>query len=438
MKTRIILFLSAAISFAVPLPLCGQVQGYNTVSRNNPDDCKYVVVYRSSGKVLGRFISRYEAERYVKERLETDASMKTANAKAEVEKQVAECFGLNSTKGINAGITSEHFKCTSNPYAIIEPRREGVVGLACDAAESSVDLLNKVGGAVSDGIGTALDFVSDGIGAVAEYFQPAEEYDSPSQADDWLPELLNESTVQAPINDNSNLIAAANSNSDPAVKPEVYVNVTHPSERKSTNPALAVKKQSETSEQTASSAKGIVKPGIQADALYSYNEKASVDEKANSINSFYLRASSQEERQKELGNAVASVKADADLILAKAIVAVDKENQPDYNDANSELLRFSGSKDNSGHFWNTIVKDDELREKVLDKLVEVCTNPQSKEVDTRMLRRVVDYVDGECKNAARDKSSSPVVMPHDEDKDWKAAQRVLSVLRKECDNGMCQ
>ena len=273
MKMRIILLL-AIISFAAPQLLCGQVQRYNAVSRSNTDACKYIVVYRNSGKVLERFISRYEAERYVKKRLENDALMNAGNAKAEIEKQVAECFGLNSTKGINAGIASEHFKCTSIPYVIIEPRREGVVGLACDAAESSVDLLNKVGGAVSDG-----------IGAVAEYFQPAEEYDSPSLADGWSLELLNESPFQAPVNDNSNL----NANSDPAVRPEVPVNVMQPSERVSANPALAVKKQSETSGQTASSAKGIVKPGIQADALYTYNEKASVDDKANSINSFYLR-----------------------------------------------------------------------------------------------------------------------------------------------------
>ena len=84
MKMRIILLLLAVISFAAPQPLCGQVQRYNAVSRSNPDACKYVVVYRSSGKVLGRFISRYEAERYVKERLENDASMKAGNAKAEI------------------------------------------------------------------------------------------------------------------------------------------------------------------------------------------------------------------------------------------------------------------------------------------------------------------------------------------------------------------
>lgn len=89
----------------------------------------------------------------------------------------------------------------------------------------------------------------------------------------------------------------------------------------------------------------------------------------------------------------------------------------------------------SGHFWSDAVKGIAHREMVLDKLVEVCTNPQSKEVDTQMLRRVVDYVDENVKNTTGDKSSSPVVMP--ENKDLKAAQRVLSVLKKECDNGLC-
>lgn len=422
MKMRIILLL-AIISFAAPQPLWGQVQRYNAVSRSNSDACKYVVVDRNSGKVLERFISRYEAERYVKERLKKDASMKAGKAKAEIERQVAECFGLNSTKGINAGITSEHFKCTSIPYVIIEPRREGVVGLACDAAESSVDLLNKVGGVVSDG-----------IGAVAEYFQPTENESNFPNNEEIIDEFLNWSPVQAPkSNDNSNLFAAANSNSDPAFIPEVYVNVMQPSERKSTNPALAVKKQSETSEQAASSAKGIVKPGIQADALYSYNEKASVDEKANSINSFYLRASSQEEQQKELGNAVAGVKAEADQILAKAIVAVDKENQSDYNDANSELLRFSGSKDNSGHFWNTIVKDDELRGRIFDKLVTDCTITDengAKMVNAQKLKKVVDYVDWA--------KGKPIMEPVMNKNDKSAAMAVLNMLQEECKKeGLC-
>ena len=421
MKMRIILLL-AIISFAAPQLLCGQVQRYNAVSRSNTDACKYIVVYRNSGKVLERFISRYEAERYVKKRLENDALMNAGNAKAEIEKQVAECFGLNSTKGINAGIASEHFKCTSIPYVIIEPRREGVVGLACDAAESSVDLLNKVGGAVSDG-----------IGAVAEYFQPAEEYDSPSLADGWSLELLNESPVQAPVNDNSNLYAEANANSDPAVRPEVPVNVMQPSERVSANPALAVKKQSETSGQTASSAKGIVKPGIQADALYTYNEKASVDDKANSINSFYLRALSQEEQSKELGNAVARSKGEADQLKAKAIAAVDKGKQSDYSDANSELLRFPGSKDNSRHFWNTVVKDSELRGKVLDKLVEGCTITDkngAKKVDAQKLKRVVDYVDRY--------KGKPIREPDMNEEDKKAANDVLNMLQDECKKGLCQ
>ena len=416
MKMRIILLL-AIISFAAPQLLCGQVQRYNAVSRSNTDACKYIVVYRNSGKVLERFISRYEAERYVKKRLENDALMNAGNAKAEIEKQVAECFGLNSTKGINAGIASEHFKCTSIPYVIIEPRREGVVGLACDAAESSVDLLNKVGGAVSDG-----------IGAVAEYFQPAEEYDSPSLADGWSLELLNESPVQAPVNDNSNLYAEANANSDPAVRPEVPVNVMQPSERVSANPALAVKKQSETSGQTASSAKGIVKPGIQADALYTYNEKASVDDKANSINSFYLRALSQEEQSKELGNAVARSKGEADQLKAKAIAAVDKGKQSDYSDANSELLRFPGSKDNSRHFWNTVVKDSELRGKVLDKLVEGCTITDKN--GAQKLKRVVDYVDRY--------KGKPIREPDMNEEDKKAANDVLNMLQDECKKGLCQ
>ena len=434
MKMRIILLLLAVISFATPQPLCGQVQRYNAVSRSNSDACKYIVVYRNSGKVLGRFISRYEAERYVKKRLENDALMNAGNAKAEIEKQVAECFGLNSTKGINAGIASEHFKCTSIPYVIIEPRREGVVGLACDAAESSVDLLNKVGGAVSDG-----------IGAVAEYFQPAEEYDSPSLADGWSLELLNESPVQARVNDNSNLYAAANANSDPTVKPEEYVDVMRPSERISSNPALAVPKNDVASKDDSWQGRTVYVNNFENFDYISrlidgkkYGKEASVQAKATMVYSWYMRALKQEEQKKV---ATANVSKDLSDAADRARLHVQEiRNAVDICDSdatNAGIRRiWERAETQSGHFWSDAVKDAVHREKVLDKLVEVCTNPQSKEVDTQMLRRVVDYVDRDVKNAAaRDKSSSPVVMP--QDKDWEAVQRVLSVLRKECDNGLC-
>ena len=433
MKMRIILLLTI-ISFATPQPLCGQVQRYNAVSRSNTDACKYIVVYRNSGKVLGRFISRYEAERYVKERLENDASMKAGNAKAEIEKQVAECFGLNSTKGINAGIASEHFKCTSIPYVIIEPRREGVVGIACDAAETSVDLLNKAGGVVSDG-----------IGAVAEYFQSAEEYDSPTQTDDGLLELLNESPVQARVNDNSNLYAAANANSDPTVKPEEYVDVMRPSERISSNPALAVPKNDIASKDDSWQGRTVYVNNFenfdyiaQLIGDKKYGKEASVQAKATMVYSWYMRALKQEEQKKV---ATANVSKDLSDAAARARLHVQEiRNAVDICDSdatNAGIRRiWERAETQSGHFWSDAVKDAVHREKVLDKLVEVCTNPQSKEVDTQMLRRVVDYVDRDVKNTTGDKSSSPVVMP--QDKDWKAAQSVLSVLRNECDNGMCK
>lgn len=433
MKMRIILLLTI-ISFATPQPLCGQVQRYNAVSRSNTDACKYIVVYRNSGKVLGCFISRYEAERYVKERLENDASMKAGNAKAEIEKQVAECFGLNSTKGINAGIASEHFKCTSIPYVIIEPRREGVVGIACDAAETSVDLLNKAGGVVSDG-----------IGAVAEYFQSAEEYDSPTQTDDGLLELLNESPVQARVNDNSNLYAAANANSDPTVKPEEYVDVMRPSERISSNPALAVPKNDIASKDDSWQGRTVYVNNFenfdyiaQLIGDKKYGKEASVQAKATMVYSWYMRALKQEEQKKV---ATANVSKDLSDAADRARLHVQEiRNAVDICDSdatNAGIRRiWERAETQSGHFWSDAVKDAVHREKVLDKLVEVCTNPQSKEVDTQMLRRVVDYVDRDVKNTTGDKSSSPVVMP--QDKDWKAAQSVLSVLRNECDNGMCK
>lgn len=433
MKMRIILLL-AIISFAAPQLLCGQVQRYNAVSRSNTDACKYIVVYRNSGKVLGRFISRYEAERYVKEMLKNDALMNAGNAKAEIEKQVAECFGLNSTKGINAGIASEHFKCISIPYVIIEPRREGVVGLACDAAESSVDLLNKVGGAISDG-----------IGAVAEYFQPAEEYDSPTQTDDGLLELLNESPVQARVNDNSNLYAAANANSDPTVKPEEYVDVMRPSERISSNPALAVPKNDVAYRDDEWQGRAVYVDNLGNFEYISrlidgkkYVKEASVQAKATMVYSWYLRALKQEEQKKE---ATANVSKDLSDAADRARLHVQEiRNAVDIGDSDATNVGirriWERAETQSGHFWSDAVKDAVHREKVLDKLVEVCTNPQSKEVDTQMLRRVVDYVDRDVKNTTGDKSSSPVVMP--QDKDWKAAaQSVLSVLRNECDNGLC-
>lgn len=434
MKMRIILLLLAVISFAAPQPLCGQVQRYNAVSRSNPDACKYVVVYRSSGKVLGRFISRYEAERYVKERLENDASMKAGNAKAEIEKQVAECFGLNSTKGINAGITSERLKCTSIPYVIIEPRREGVVGIACDAAETSVDLLNKAGGVVSDG-----------IGAVAEYFQSAEEYDSPSQTDDGLLELLNESPVQARVNDNSNLYAAANSNSDPTVKPEEYVDVMRPSERISSNPALAVSKNDVASRDDEWQDRTVYVDNLGNFEYISrlidgkkYGKEAPVQAKATMVYSWYMRALEQEEQKKE---ATANISKDLNDVADRGRLHVQEVKNAvtigDSDATNAGIRRiWEDAETKSGHFWSDAVKGIAHREIVLDKLVEVCTNPQSKEVDTQMLRRVVDYVDEDVKNTTGDKSSSPVVMP--QDKDWKAAQSVLSVLRNECDNGFCK
>lgn len=380
-------------------------------------------------------MSRYEAERYVKERLENDASMKAGNAKAEIEKQVAECFGLNSTKGINAGITSEHFKCTSIPYVIIEPRREGVVGIACDVAETSVDLLNKAGGVVSDG-----------IGAVAEYFQSAEEYDSPTQTDDGLLELLNESPVQARVNDNSNLYAAANANSDPTVKPEEYVDVMRPSERISSNPALAVPKNDVASRDDEWQGRTVYVNNLENFGYISrlidgkkYGKEASVQAKATMVYSWYMRALEREEQKKV---ATANVSKDVSDAADRARLHVQEiRNAVDICDSdatNAGIRRiWEDAETKSGHFWSDAVKGAVHREKVLDKLVEVCTNPQSKEVDTQMLRRVVDYVDRDVKNAAaRDKSSSPVVMP--QDKDWTAAQRVLSVLRKECDNGMCK
>lgn len=146
-----------------------------------------------------------------------------------------------------------------------------------------------------------------------------------------------------------------------------------------------------------------------------------------------MRALSQEEQSKELGNAVARSKGEADQLKAKAIAAVDKGKQSDYSDANSELLRFPGSKDNSRHFWNTVVKDSELRGKVLDKLVEGCTITDkngAKKVDAQKLKRVVDYVDRY--------KGKPIREPDMNEEDKKAANDVLNMLQDECKKGLCQ
>lgn len=165
--------------------------------------------------------------------------------------------------------------------------------------------------------------------------------------------------------------------------------------------------------------------------------------KATMVYSWYMRALEQEEQKKE---ATANISKDLNDVADRGRLHVQEVKNAvtigDSDATNAGIRRiWERAETQSGHFWSDAVKDAVHREKVLDKLVEVCTNPQSKEVDTQMLRRVVDYVDRDVKNAAaRDKSSSPAVMLHDEDKDkgcWNAAQRVLSVLRKECGNGMC-
>lgn len=427
MKTRIILFLSAAIFFAAPLPLCGQMYNQSTVGQS-----QYNYEVRINGSLVRKFKTEDEAKRYVNNnanRIKCDAKTLSGNyarkgdkSKAAIANEIAE------------SLPDFYKKCVEIRKVSVASGNKDSMSWSQNANSTILNFLTQTGGVISDSIETALDIISDGFNSVMRYFQPTEEYDSPTQTDDGLLELLNGSPVQARVNDNSNLYAAANANSDPAVKPEVPVNVMQPSERVSANPALVVKKQSETSEQTASSAKGIVRPGIQADALYTYNEKASVDDKANSINSFYLRALSQEEQSKELGNAVVCIKSEADQLKEKAIAAVDKGKQSDYSDANSELLRFPGRKDNSGHFWNTAVKDSELRGKVLDKLVEGCTITDkngAKKVDAQKLKRVVDYVDRQ--------KGKPIREPDMNDEDKKAANDVLDMLQVECkNNNLCQ
>ena len=306
--------------------------------------------------------------------------------KKEVEKQVAKCFGLSSTKGINARIATGQSQCASVPYDIITRRRTGVTNLTYSAAEVTAD--------------------SETNRMTATYA--------------------------------------------PAVKPVRYVSATRLDNKVVRNvSALAVNRQSSPKQIEAGS---IVRPDNMNNFSFvdkmiasgKYNIDVSVDDKARFVYSCYMRALKQEEWGKTMkasvAKAIAVNSSNSNTYLTEANAAVNQGDQAGHNDASKKIWipTVEVAKDNSGHFWSDAVKDDAHRGKIFDKLVEVCTNPQSKEVDTQMLRRVVDYVDRDVKNAAaRDKSSSPVVMPQDED--WEAVQRVLSVLRKECDeNGLCQ
>lgn len=384
MKMRIILLL-AIISFATPQPLCGQVQGYNTVSRSVRSSWEYVVVKKSNRQELRIFDTKRKAEEYI-ELLMTRNNSSNEDYKKEVEKQVAKCFGLSSTKGINARIATGQSQCASVPYDIITRRRTGVTNLTYSAAEVTAD--------------------SETNRMTATYA--------------------------------------------PAVKPVRYVSATRLDNKVVRNvSALAVNRQSSPKQIEAGS---IVRPDNMNNFSFvdkmiasgKYNIDVSVDDKARFVYSCYMRALKQEEWGKTMkafvAKAIAVNSSNINTYLTEANAAVDQGDQAGHNDASKKnwIPTVEVAKDNSGHFWSDAVKDDAHRGKIFDKLVEVCTNPQSKEVDTQMLRRVVDYVDRDVKNAAaRDKSSSPVVMPQDED--WEAVQRVLSVLRKECDeNGLCQ
>lgn len=384
MKTRIILLLTI-ISFATPQPLCGQVQGYNTVSRSARSSWEYVVVKKSNRQELRIFDTKRKAEEYI-ELLMTRNNSSNEDYKKEVEKQVAKCFGLSSTKGINARIATGQSQCASVPYDIITRRRTGVTNLTYSAAEVTAD--------------------SETNRMTATYA--------------------------------------------PAVKPVRYVSATRLDNKVVRNvSALAVNRQSSPKQIEAGS---IVRPDNMNNFSFvdkmiasgKYNIDVSVDDKARFVYSCYMRALKQEEWGKTMkasvAKAIAVNSSNSNTYLTEANAAVNQGDQAGHNDASKKIWipTVEVAKDNSGHFWSDAVKDDAHRGKIFDKLVEVCTNPQSKEVDTQMLRRVVDYVDRDVKNAAaRDKSSSPVVMPQDED--WEAVQRVLSVLRKECDeNGLCQ
>lgn len=247
------------------------------------------------------------------------------------------------------------------------------------------------------------------------------------------------------FNDNSNLYAAANANSDPTVKPEEYVDVMRPSERISSNPALAVSKNDVASRDDEWQDRTVYVDNLGNFEYISrlidgkkYGKEASVQAKATMVYSWYMRALEQEEQKKE---ATANISKDLNDVADRGRLHVQEVKNAvtigDSDATNAGIRRiWEDAETKSGHFWSDAVKGIAHREIVLDKLVEVCTNPQSKEVDTQMLRRVVDYVDEDVKNTTGDKSSSPVVMP--QDKDWKAAQSVLSVLRNECDNGFCK
>lgn len=95
MKTRIILFLSAAIFFAAPLSLCGQMYNQSTVGQS-----QYNYEVRINGSLVRKFKTKDEAKRYVNNnanRIKCDAKTLSGNyarkgdkSKAAIANEIAE------------------------------------------------------------------------------------------------------------------------------------------------------------------------------------------------------------------------------------------------------------------------------------------------------------------------------------------------------------
>lgn len=95
MKTRIILFLSAAIFFAAPLSLCGQMYNQSTVGQS-----QYNYEVRINGSLVRKFKTKDEAQRYVNNnanRIKCDAKTLSGNyarkgdkSKAAIANEIAE------------------------------------------------------------------------------------------------------------------------------------------------------------------------------------------------------------------------------------------------------------------------------------------------------------------------------------------------------------
>ena len=170
MKMRIILFLSAAISFAAPLSVCGQM--YNQGAVGQP---QYNYEVRINGRLDRTFKTEGEAKRYVNNnasKIKCEVKTLSGNYARKGDKSMAAI-----ANEIAEGLPDFYKKCVEIRKVSIASGNIGSSGMSWqrNAGATVMDFLTQAGGVISDGIGTALDIISDGFEAVMRYFQPTEE-----------------------------------------------------------------------------------------------------------------------------------------------------------------------------------------------------------------------------------------------------------------------